>query len=119
MEKREFDIEIFKHIDDWFIRDSNFKFEKQDGFKGFDFFAKSRVVDNKIVYIFDNGLVETTIQKAKKDKIFFEECSFDCYLNKAWYGEGIIKLEKIEGTFIDALEYIKNKMQIYRDKRYE
>ncbi|MDA3049296.1 hypothetical protein OFO03_05155 [Campylobacter sp. JMF_02 ED1] len=64
-----------------------------------NFFAKSRINDNKITYLFDISPY-TYFDEAIKEPKFSEICEFIITIN----GE---KTDKFQGSFIDALKYIQ------------
>jgi hypothetical protein len=63
--------------------------------------------DENIVYLLDNFVGDKNLTLAKKESRFLEVCSFTDLESDSSF----------EGSFIDALEYIKNKMQRYRDNK--
>ncbi|WP_297575895.1 hypothetical protein [uncultured Campylobacter sp.] len=91
---RHLEIEIFPQ-DDWSIVDKKLYSTNQ---KHIDFFANCYIKDDKITYIFDISFYD--LERAKKSKFFNEVCEFEVFVNDAFK-------EKFQGTFIDALEYIK------------
>jgi len=70
-------------------------------------FANFRIRNNKIVYLQDINITDYDIKKASKFNIFKEKCKF--YINNSDYLENSIqnKSKNFEGSFIDALKYIK------------
>lgn len=104
MEKRKFNIDIFKWSQDWWITINGFEFESQNEHPPLDVdygFAKHGITDDKkIVYLFSNGLHNIDITALKDKDIFNEILSFKCFIDEK-------ATVSFNGTFIEALEYIK------------
>lgn len=100
MEKREFNIEIFKWAKDWWISVKEFDFNQQNKYDSGNFGAKSGIKDKKIVYIFNNGIDEDFINEYKDEDILKEIVFFTSFVDEK-------EKERFQGTFIDALKYIQ------------
>lgn len=113
MEKREFNLTIYIQAKDWHI--------ELDGVESFDSFhplggdikytfAKSRSCeDKKLSYLFNHTMNETDIELAKEDIRFKELVKFNVKvlgLDDRWENK-----KCFDGTFCDALEYIKEELK--------
>jgi hypothetical protein len=94
---------IFFDEYDWEIREKRLgDYTKESDYTNYLGFAVCKVRGNKLIY-FCADVVSSDMLELK-DKLFYEPCSF--------IHNGVI----FDGSFIDALEYIKKQMQTYRDK---
>lgn len=97
---RDFIIDIEKSYEWWIVvKDFDYKTQDKYTFGGdIDYgFGKSGCKDKKIIYLFDIYPRVEDIELAKDDIRFQEVCNFT-HNNKTF-----------KGTFIDALEYVKEK----------
>lgn len=100
-------IDIYKdkksgEIVDFEIKDNNLYNEKK--YKNLEIFAHCWIYNNKIGYIFDICVLNEYLQKAQKEPLFNEICEFAVTQN----GE---EKETFQGSFIDALKYIKEMLR--------
>jgi hypothetical protein len=104
MEKRRFNIEIFKWAKDWWITLEGFDFDKQDEYQPLDKyygFAKHGITDDKkVAYLFSNGLHNIDIKELADEKIFNESLHFTAFVDEK-------EESSFDGTLVNALKYIK------------
>lgn len=104
MEKRKFIIKIWEDVD-WEIKlFGSSQVNKKD--IEIDAFAIAKSDDNRISYLFDISVKDKDLELASKSKIFLEECMF----THISY-DGMKNIKQFEGTFIKALEYVKEEFK--------
>ncbi len=104
MQERKFIIKIYKDYD-WEIKLKTLSDYSLYPELQLEIFAIERQTsDRKIVYLFDATIEEDYILLVKEDDRFKEECTFEIMIDD---GSGEESNSSVEGTFIDALEYIK------------
>lgn len=105
MEKREFFFRIYKDID-WEMREAIVDISDSK-ILNIDAFATIKAIDNKIVYLTDMDVKDEDLELVSKDERFLENCIF---VQTTFENEPKI-IKEFEGTFIDALNYIKEQME--------
>ena len=93
---------------EWEIREIGLENYKELKGLDIDAFANIRVKNGKLSYIQDISIRDEDIEKAKKEELFNEICNFTHndkdFLKNVASKDG----KSFKGTFIDALNYIKN-----------
>ncbi len=106
--KREFTIWIHKNTE-WEIRFSKWSAPLEpNGRPQLDvdaFAVRKRTEDGKIGYLFDMDVLDEDLLLVKQDERFYERCIF---IRISFDMQTVV--EEFEGTFIDALEYIKRNL---------
>lgn len=104
MKKRKFIIKIYKDYD-WEIKLKSLSdYALYPELQLEVFSIERQTSDRKIVYLFDAVIEEDSILLVKEDDRFKEECNFEVIFDD---GSGEELNTSFDGTFIDALEYIK------------
>ncbi len=92
---------------EWEIREVGLEDYTKLKWPGIDAFANIRVKEGKLAYVHDISLRDEDIKRVKKEKLFSEICNFTH--NDTKFLKNIAQKDgkKFQGTFIEALEYIK------------
>ena len=91
---RDFLIDVDKNID-WEIRLKGLKTYRPLKPHKIDAFGIVKKENRKLAYLYDIVIDDEAIEIAKKDKLFLEKCNF------------IHNNQSFQGSFIDALMYVK------------
>jgi len=108
MEKREFIIDIYKDID-WEIREKGLKdYNAIPAYRGktrdYSFGIWKLNPNGGIVYLYDIDVRDEDLELIKGDPLFAEICHF------------VHDKHSFDGSFVDALKYIKEHFDEYRNR---